>query len=474
MVIDNPREIHDLYDIQTNIVMSKDKVGTTSKAVIKATGAERLVKAIKKIMMQPGRSEVAGEIDIMRELDHPNITLLREIFEDTENVFLVFEFCNGGTLQSRLNSVSRFTEVQAAITMQQVLRAVFYLHAKRICHRDLTPKNVLICSTGPDEPICASTLFKVCGFGAAATLDRAGRLSGQKGTVTHRAPEISSNSYTVACDLWSCGVIMYQVLCGQLPFSTKGNASPRSHIVKGEQWKQISQGARDLISRLIEPNVETRYSAEQALRDKWIKKAVAKMAHVPLDASVFHNLRQFRSHPMFKRAVLQIIATMLNQAETSTSRKIFHLADLNGDGMINVFELMEQIRKSPNLKIDIDMDELEEFFMDTRSIGVMKEFSYTEFLAATFDRKECLREDVLWSAYTCFDRNGDGSISFSELGMGHLLGDLSNEELQASFANVDTNQDANIDFQEFKAMMLDGEGIDDEDIKLVYGSLPGA
>lgn len=508
MVIDNPRDLDEIYYIQRGNPISDDKVFITWKGVVKATGAERLVKAVKKMMMAPGRSDVAAEIDIMRELDHPNITLLREIFEDRVYVFLVFEFCNAGTLQARLNRGSRFSEVQAAITMQQVFRAVFYLHAKRICHRDLTPKNVLISATHPDEPICASTLFKVCGFACASMLDSEGRLSGQKGTPSHRAPEIGNNSYTNACDMWSCGVIMYQVLCGHLPFSTEDtspsrtppisprrksskekpkehsrvsnggrrNASPRgraaspraasprgsspraSHVVQSEQFKERSEGAHHLVSLLLERDVSKRYTAELALQHKWINKAEAKMAHVPLDACIFDNLRHFRSHSMFKRAALQIIATMLNQKETSLSRKIFHLADLNGDGMINVIELMEQIRKSPNLKVDIDIDELEGFFVDSTSqTGALKEFSYTEFLAATFDRKECLGDDVLWSAYCCFDRNGNEEISITELETGYLLHDIPQDDLRSCFEKIDTNKDDVICFEEFKAMMLDDE-----------------
>lgn len=455
MVIDNPRDINVLYDIQKTNVIKKDDLGTLVTGTVKATGAMRAIKVVPKANMQlEKRKDVAKEIDILRMLDHPNIVLLREIFEDTINVFLVFEHCPGGTLKARLNSGSRFTEVTAAIVMHQVLRAVFYLHAKRICHRDLTPRNVMIGS--PEELISVNTLFKVCGFESACRFKQGGRLRREKGTISHRAPEVSTKSYTQACDLWSCGVIMFQVLCGgQLPFP-KGVDNTRSTVVpqKGESWNNVSQGAKDLVGLLLEQDAVARYTAEQALHHKWLYKAVPKLTHVPLHAELVHNLRSFRSLNKFKKAALLVVASMLNQSETSVPRKFFHLADSDGDGLINETEMMEQIQKA-NIKMDFEMQMM---FKDSESTdpGSVKDFGYTEFLAATFDRKQCLREDVLWSAFKCFDQNGDANISFTELATGQFLDELSLEELGQILEEVDFNRDSQIDFKEFKSLMLSG------------------
>mmetsp|Transcript_143294 Transcript_143294/g.263325 ORF Transcript_143294/g.263325 Transcript_143294/m.263325 type:complete len:118 (-) Transcript_143294:163-516(-) len=115
---------------------------------------------------------------------------------------------------------------------------------------------------------------------------------------------------------------------------------------------------------------------------------------------------------------------------------------------------MKQIRNAPNLKVDINMAKV--FADNDSSTGGTKDFGYTEFLAATFDRKQCLKEDTLWSAFKCFDKNGDGAISFSELATGQFLGELSLEELGQILEDFDANKDSCINFEEFKAMMLEG------------------
>merc|ERR1719440_37327 len=131
--------------------MEKKKIGegsygSVSKGTNKATGAVRAVKTISKTQMK-NIERFKQEIAIMKMMDRPNIIKLYESFEDHRNIYLVMEICSGGELFDRIIESGHFTEVQAAILMQQIVRAIYYMHENHVCHRDLKPENFLFTTT---------------------------------------------------------------------------------------------------------------------------------------------------------------------------------------------------------------------------------------------------------------------------------------------------------------------------------------
>merc|ERR1711879_431836 len=103
-----------------------------------------------------------------------------------------------------------FTEVNAAILMQQIVRAIFYMHQNNVCHRDLKPENFLLATHEPID----KNLIKIIDFGFACKVEDGQNLETRVGTAYYVAPEVLAGSYNHMCDLWSCGVIMYVMLCG--------------------------------------------------------------------------------------------------------------------------------------------------------------------------------------------------------------------------------------------------------------------
>merc|ERR1712226_784639 len=135
------------------------------------------------------------------------------------------------------------------------------------------------------------------------------------------------------------------------------------------------------------------------------------------------NLRGFRSQNKLKKAALQIIANQLNEDQIKALRETFMSLDGNGDGKLTVNEMKEGIQKAGLKEIPPDLQQIMED-VDSDGSGVI---DYTEFLAATLDRRIYMKEDVCWSAFRVFDRNGDGKISPDELKQ--VLGDGSVTEV---------------------------------------------
>lgn len=222
-----------------------------------------------------------------------------------------------------------------------------------------------------------------------------------------------------------------------------------------EAEANVSADARNLCQLMLRKDPRARFTSYQTLHHKWMQKATPKLANIPLPRETIDKLKQFRRLNKLKQASLRIIASILNEDETAPIRKMFGALDGNGDGVLSVPEFQDWMKANPsNVLTD---DDLKAMFRDPFSPNpdAQKGFHYTEFLAATIDRDtKTLREDICRVAFDAFDSNKDGSISISELSMGYQLGDLSLEELGAILEDLDENNDSEIDFKEFMAMLM--------------------
>jgi|Transcript_52561 calcium-dependent protein kinase len=454
-IIDNPGKITDFYDIDKK-KLGEGSYGAVSKCTNKSTGVTRAVKSISKSQMK-NLDRFKQEIAIMKIMDHPNIIKLYESFEDHRNIYLVMELSTGGELFDRIIDAGHFTEVQAACVMQHMFRAIFYMHENHICHRDLKPENFLFASKDPIEK-CA---LKVIDFGLACKFSADQVLTTKAGTPYYVAPQVLAGKYDQSSDLWSLGVIMYVVLCGYPPFYGETDADVLAKVRLGNfsfnaaDWKNISEDAKNLIRMLLKMNPKDRYTAEQALNHVWVRNKAPKSQNVALQASLMDNLRGFKAQNRLKKAALHVIASQLGESQIKNLRETFMAMDGNGDGLLTVNEMKEGLNRAGLKEIPSDLQQIMED-VDSDGSGVI---DYTEFLAATLDKKVYMCEDVCWQAFRIFDRNGDGKIDRSEIKLVLNDGDVQNQaasDMAAIMQEIDKNNDGEIDFQEFMEMMRGG------------------
>ena len=167
------------------------------------------------------------EIDILKNLDHPNILRLYETFEDSNSIYLVTELCEGGELFDEIMARNRFEEKDAAPIMKQLLSAINYCHKKNVCHRDLKPENVLLDSKDKQT-------IKVIDFGTSQVFANEEKMELVLGTAYYIAPEILTGKYDEKCDMWSIGVILYILLSGEPPFAGGSDAEIIAKVKKGK------------------------------------------------------------------------------------------------------------------------------------------------------------------------------------------------------------------------------------------------
>uniref|UniRef100_A0A1S4APK7 non-specific serine/threonine protein kinase n=1 Tax=Nicotiana tabacum TaxID=4097 RepID=A0A1S4APK7_TOBAC len=198
------------------------------------------------------------------------IIIIRQVLANKSKIYLVLEYVNGGELFDRIASKGKLKEAQGRKFFQQLIDGVSYCHNKGVFHRDLKLENVLIDIKGN---------IKITDFGLSALPQQFwddGLLHTTCGSPNYVAPEILSNKgYDGATsDTWSCGVILYVILTGQLPFDDKNLAILYKKIIKGDVHipKWLSLGAKNLIKRILDPNPRTRITMAEIKIDEWFKQ----------------------------------------------------------------------------------------------------------------------------------------------------------------------------------------------------------
>ncbi|XP_044471922.1 CBL-interacting serine/threonine-protein kinase 6-like [Mangifera indica] len=239
----------------------------TGKSVaMKVVGKE---KVIKVGMME----QVKREISVMKMVKHKNIVELHEVMASKSKIYFAMELVRGGELFNKI-AKGRLREDLARVYFQQLISAIDFCHSRGVYHRDLKPENLLLDEDGN---------LKVTDFGLTAFsehLKQDGLLHTTCGTPAYVAPEvIGKKGYDGAkADIWSCGVILYVLLAGFLPFQDDNIVAMYRKIYRGDfkcpPW--FSPEARRLITKLLDPNPNTRISISKIMESSWFKKPVPK------------------------------------------------------------------------------------------------------------------------------------------------------------------------------------------------------
>ena len=452
----------DPYDIYDSLkVLGEGAFGKVEKVRHKISKQIRAMKVIHKDQIQLGSEDeqaLINEINIVKTLDHPNIMKVFEYYNTDNCLYIISELLSGGELFDKIKDNKFIKEDVCAYLMKQIFPAVDFCHEKKIIHRDLKPENVLIESE--EEAKKEFFTVKLIDFGTSDKMKKGQKLNEQVGTPYYTAPEVIKNNYNEKCDLWSCGVIMYLMLCGKQPFEGDNDEEIYDKIRKcninflDEEWDIISNDAKDLIKKLLIKDPNKRYSAKEALAHPWIikNKNIVKIDNDKF-AEIVKNLRNYSARLKLQQSTLAyIVHNLVNKDDCDYLRLVFIFLDDNGDGKLTKSELIN------GLTILLEKSEAEKEvnrlfeIIDVDRNGFIE---YEEFLRAGLDKSKILTENNLDTAFKLYDINKRGKINAKELGNILGSGDDNIEEnvWQEMIDEADLDKDGEINFQDFKGIM---------------------
>ncbi|XP_054098013.1 serine/threonine-protein kinase 33 isoform X3 [Callithrix jacchus] len=261
-------------------ILGKGSFGMVIEAADKETETKWAIKKVNK--EKAGSSAVKlleREVNILKSVKHEHIIHLEQVFETPKKMYLVMELCEDGELKKILDRKGHFSENETRWIIQSLASAIAYLHNNDIAHRDLKLENILVKSSLIDDNNEINLNIKVTDFGLAVKKQsrREAMLQATCGTPIYMAPEvINAHDYSQQCDIWSIGVIMYMLLCGEPPFLASSEEKLFELIRKGELhfenpvWNFISDCAKRVLKQLMKVDPAHRITAKELLDNQWL------------------------------------------------------------------------------------------------------------------------------------------------------------------------------------------------------------
>jgi len=286
---------------------------STRKAINTLTQQSYACKIVpkKQFKKESQKRHFQTEIATMLECAHPNILSLLDFTEDSINFYVVSELCPNGDLSQQLIRHGPYHEMRAKALFKQICEGMSYMHLKGIAHRDLKPENILL--DNDFNP-------KICDFGLSIKSTEE-LCSTQCGTLVYAPPEmLNGKDYDpFQADVWSCGVLLYAILTGRLPWKSHNQNTTISEIKAGNIVYPINLGAQstDLLSKLLNLKPELRISFDQALSHPWLSDAKSRSMCQSLSTS---SLLLDKS--MVKN-VFETFNTKVTQSQLLRTREIY-------------------------------------------------------------------------------------------------------------------------------------------------------
>jgi len=304
--------------------------------------------------------------------------------------------------------------------------------------------------------------IKLIDFGAAVSFTKQ-KLKKVTGTPYYIAPEVLANSYTNKCDLWSCGVILYILLCGYPPFNSSSESEILLLVEKGHydfnsiEWDNVSAEAKSFVKKLMTYDPKKRISAEDALKDPWILKMVTEKAIKDDNKTrnAFENLKKFAAKQKLQQASIAFIVHQMSTNDTAKElRELFKAMDSSGDGRLTIQELKDGYVKYFK-NFSLSEEEFEEMMatLDSDQSGFIE---YEEFLRASMKIENVITDKNLEQAFHFFDEDKSGNLEPAEIkrALGIEPSDTKQGEVMKQLIDeIDSNNDGVVSLDEFKNLM---------------------
>ena len=398
---------------------------------------------------------IKTEVDILSELDHPNIVNYFGTFEDEFYIHIIMEYLKGDNL-FKVISVKNYTgfdEQDMSNIIFQLVKALFFIHNKNIVHRDIKPENILF----SDKKDFSS--LKLIDFGLATQKKTDNKTVG---TPYYMAPEMIKGKYSPKSDIWSVGIIIYLMLTDKFPFVNSKEYDVFEMIEEGKYNTQLlddcecSEEAKDLVKKILVKDPDKRPSASDIMDHPWIKKHYKKRDSHLINRDTLGTLKEFAKKNALQKEIYYFLAKIHNEKELLQLKQLFNDFDTDNSGNLSMVEIRKGFK---HLGIEIDEKELEDIWegLDFHKDG---EVNYTEFLAAMISTYKFTKEENLWIVFNYLKENNSKNDYISIDNLINMCNSMNlpinEEEIRK---NLDGYRPDRLDFDDFKKIM----GIEEDD-----------
>lgn len=471
------RDYHEFYvtSEEDDLLLGKGNSGKVKLCTHKITGIPYALKSVSKVTeKEEDIDKLRDEIEIMSELNHPNIVRIQEYFETADNIYLIIELCPGGDLQRRLKEEKNqhFSEQKVRDFAYSMFSAVRYIHSCGILHRDISLENFLC------DNVSENTTIKLIDFGVAghfakhitsASICRKfsvdgmmkGELVDQANIVSfgrrilYMAPEvINGDLYEPKSDVWSLGVCLYKLLSDKYPFRGINNFEVIDEIHKANIPKLMQHPSLDncsanvkaFITKCLERSVVDRFTAEEALLDDWFVPCRSTKGR-SISLKTLERLQAYPRRGSLEKISREAIAQSLPAAQLENMREEFNKIDTDRQGMISVSVVIKSIlshREFANTDVESHFINFQ-----THIPGML---SYHEFVAALLPT-DTISEINLQMA---FEKIAGHKENISKAEMTELLGLSVSSSFNAEklWQDAGMGQKEEMDFEDFRAAVL--------------------
>lgn len=446
-----PDEFYDSYKYIEEI--GSGACGYVYKALHYPTNS---IRAIKKIELNPNQD--FKEIEILKQAKHPNIVTPIEYTKDNTHLYIVTEFCEGGSLFDKILKQGRFSEAQCRTLVKQILSGLAYCHEKKIVHRDIKPENLLFESPKEDSQI------KIIDFGVSTNFN-SDYLYQKCGSAYYVAPEILKGGYNEKCDIWSLGVVFYIMMTGQPLVDGRNQMEILRKIAELQQIDTgylngiISSQGKNVIEQMLTVDFRDRPSAKLLLDHPWFSQSETKMSdpdHSIALSKALKGLRNFVSHNYLQNLIyFYTTSCIMHREERSRLSMIFAELDKDHDGRLKFDELVQAFVKSG--RTFERSYQLVYQVLDQLQLPESEGIEYSHFLVICCNKQDVMNESALTNAFKIWDAEGKGFIDTQAikevLKKGYFAEDPEIAKVGEAFMQQLHLDGGSISFEDFKRLM---------------------
>nr|CCA23010.1 calciumdependent protein kinase putative [Albugo laibachii Nc14] len=446
--------IEDCLEFQE--IIGSGHFGCVKRAISRSSGKEWAVKVVQ-LQNEMDKESLKNELDILKRLHHPHIVRVTGSYEDSMQLYMIMQLCRGKSLYEHLYKEKRvFSEDEVKRMIKCLLRAIAFLHSNLIIHRDLKLENLLL-----EQSESIGTL-KLCDFGLSTRYKRGEKLVRSLGTIDYIAPEVLEGEYTEKCDLWSVGVICYELLTGISPFGCPTTDETMKKIFDpvlifhDSVWKSYSSHAICFIKSLVKEDFNSRLSAEQALEHKWLQETLAPESQEALSLAqqkrvLLGNMLHFSACRKIKQTALLSVALGISESHTQQeiAAAVFHSMDTNKNGTLCPSEFCASL-----IECKITEKGARELFHRINQSKTGR-INFLEFMAAVMDERY-IGQNTIKEAFGMLDGEHSGRLSM--IGLHDVFKhSLLPHEAKEMIQSIDTKGAGYVDYQQFQDLFARAE-----------------